>query len=150
MRPGSLHRVNRPAEVHTPIVIEILKGGVLEWLASADAGVVHEQVDSPEMLDGPRDQGTATFRGGNIAVIRDGLASACPNEAGHLLRYRRVLPEPRYVGPQVVHHNSGAAFGEKLDVCPPQPAACPGNNRDLSLQRDPFRHLAILFRQCAE
>src|SRR5215831_6575859 len=75
MRPGSLHRVNRPAEVYAPVMIEILKGGVLEELASADAGVVHEKVYSPEMLDGPRDEGTATFRGGNIAVIRDGLVS---------------------------------------------------------------------------
>src|SRR5579859_7947915 len=96
------------------------------------------------MLDGPRDQGTATFRGGNIAVVRDGLASACPNEVGHMLRYCRVLPEPRYVGPQVVHHNPGAAFGEKFDVCPSQPAACPGHNHDLSLQRNSFGHLAIL------
>jgi hypothetical protein len=62
--------------VHAPILIEIVKGGVLEWLASADAGVVHEKVDSPEMLDGHRDQVTAALRGGNIAVIRDYLASA--------------------------------------------------------------------------
>src|SRR5215472_8537293 len=75
MRPGSLHRVNRPAEVHAPVVIEILKGGVLEELAAADAGVGHQKVYSPEVLDGPRDEGTAAFGGGNIAVIRDGLAS---------------------------------------------------------------------------
>src|SRR6266704_1498483 len=129
MRPGSLHRVDRPAEVHAPIVIEIVKGGVLEWLASADAGVVHEQVDSPEMLDGRRDQVTATFRGGNIAAIRDCFASTRPNEVGHLFRDRGVLPEPRYVGPQVVHDDPGTAFGEKFDVCPPQPAACPSHNR---------------------
>src|SRR5215475_3900761 len=30
VRPGSLHRVDRPAEVHAPIVTEIIKGSVLE------------------------------------------------------------------------------------------------------------------------
>src|SRR5262249_23404293 len=99
------------------------------------------------MLDGRRDQVGATFRTGDIAVIRDGLASTRPNEVGDLFRYRGVLPEPRYVGPQVVHHDPGPAFGEEFDVCPPQPAACPGHDRDLPLQRNSFRHLAILFRQ---
>src|SRR5467141_113480 len=144
VRPGSLHRVNRPTEVHAPILIKIIKGGVLEWLASAYTGVVHEKVDSPEMLDGHRDQVTSALRGGNVTVIRDCLASARPNEVGHLFRYRGVLPRPRYVGPQVVHHDPGAAFGEKFDVCPPQPAACPRHNRDLPLQRNSFGHLAIL------
>src|SRR5215471_741842 len=97
MRPGSLDRVDRPAEVHTPIVSEIVEGGVLEELASADASVVHEKVYSPEVLDGRRDQVTATFRGGNIAVIRDGLASTCPDEVSHLFRDCGVLPEPRHV-----------------------------------------------------
>src|SRR5207248_3507499 len=119
MRPGGPDRVNRPAEVDAPIAIEIVKGGVLEWLAAADTSVVHEQVDSPEVLDGRRDQVTATFRGGNVAVIRDRLASMCPNEVGHLFRGRGVLPEPRYVGPQVVHHAPGTACGEHLAVCPP-------------------------------
>src|SRR5207248_4632521 len=94
VRPGSLHRVNRPTEVHAPILIKIVKGGVLEWLASADTSVVHEQVDSPEVLDGRRDQVTATRRGGNVAVIRDRVAFTCPNEVGHLFRDRRVLPGP--------------------------------------------------------
>src|SRR5499433_63203 len=144
MRPGSLHRVHRPAEVHAPIVIEIVKGGVLEELASADTSVVHEEVYSPEMLDGRRDQVTATFRGGNIAVIRDCLASTGSNAIGHLFRDRGILPEPRYLGPQVVHNDPGAAFGEKFDVCPPKPATCAGYNCDPSLQRNSFCHLAIL------
>src|SRR5437588_8508917 len=147
MRPDGLNRVDWPAEVDAPIVIEIVKGGVLEWLASADTSVVHEQVDSPEVLDGRRDQVTATFRGGNVAVVRDRLASTCPNEVGHLFRDRGVLPEPRYVGPQVVHHDPGTASGEKFDVCPPQPAACPSHNGDLSPQRNSFSHRAILFRR---
>src|SRR6266581_4474706 len=37
---------------------------------------VHEKVDSPEMLDGHRDQVTAALRGGNITGTRDCLASA--------------------------------------------------------------------------
>src|SRR5215471_17160934 len=99
------------------------------------------------MLDGRRDQVAATFRTGDIAVISDGLASTRPNEVGDLFRYRGVLPEPRYVGPQVVHHDPGPAFGEEFDVCPPQPAACPSHDRDPPFQRNSFRHLAILFRQ---
>src|SRR5205823_13979030 len=71
VRRGSLHRVDRPAEVHAPIVIEIIKGGVLELLASADTSVVHKKVYSPEMLDGRCDQVAATFRTGDITVIRD-------------------------------------------------------------------------------
>src|SRR5436189_2624693 len=145
MAPDGLNRVDRSAEVDAPIVIEIVKGGVLEELASTDTSVVHEQVDSPEVLDGRRDHVTATLRGGNVAVIRGRLASACPNEVGHLFRDRGVLPEPRYVGPQVVHDDPGTACGEKLDVCPPQPAACPSHNRDLSIQRDSFSHLALRF-----
>jgi hypothetical protein len=62
--------------VHAPILIKIIKSGVLEWLASADTSVVHEKVDSPEMLDGRRDQVPAALRGGNITVTRDCLASA--------------------------------------------------------------------------
>src|SRR5262249_45434649 len=120
------------------------EGGVLEQLAAADARVVHEEVYSPETLDGRRDQVTATFRGGNIAVIRDGLAAAGSNEIGHLLGDRGIRAEPRYVGPQVVHDDPGAALGEKFDVCPPKPATCAGHNRDLSLQRNSFCHLAIL------
>jgi hypothetical protein len=135
-------RVDGPADVHTPVAIEIVKGRVLEQLASADASVVHEEVDSPEVPDGRRDQLTATFRGGNVAVMRDCLASTGPNEVGHLLRDRGVLPEPRYVGPQVVSDDPGTAFGEKFDVCAPQPAACPSHNRDLPLQRNPLSHLA--------
>src|SRR6266516_5422745 len=46
------------------------------------------------MLDGRRDQVAATFRTGDIAVIRDGLASTRPNEVGDLFRYRGVLPNP--------------------------------------------------------
>src|SRR5256885_15758400 len=96
------------------------------------------------MLDGRRDQVTTTFRGGNIAVIRDCLASTGSNAIGHLFRDRGILPEPRYLGPQVVHNDPGAAFGEKFDVCPPKPATCASHNRDLSLQRNSFCHLAIL------
>src|SRR5438309_21660 len=140
MRPDGLHGVDGPAEVDAPIVIEIVKGGVLDWLASADTSVVHEQVDSPEVLDGRHDQVTATLGGGNVAVTRDCLASTCPNEIGHPFREPGVLPEPRYVSPQVVHHDPGAAIGEKFDVRPPQPAACPCHNRDLSIQRDSFSH----------
>src|SRR5437899_10442551 len=98
----------------------------------------------PDVLDRSRGTDTDASGGGNNAVISDFLASTCPNEVGHLLRDRRVLPEPRYVGPQVVHHDPGTAFGEKFDVCPPQPAACPSHNRDLSPQRNSFNHLAIL------
>src|SRR5439155_14249410 len=112
VRPGSLHRVNRPTEVYAPILIKIIKGGGLEWLASADTSVVDEKVDSPEMLDGHRDQVTAALRGGNITVTRDCLASASPNEVGHAFRYPGVPSEPPYVGPQVVHHDPGIAFGE--------------------------------------
>jgi hypothetical protein len=78
-------------------------------------------------------------------MVVDCLASTCPYEVGHLFRDGGVLPVPRYVGPQVVHHDPGTAFGEKFDVCPPQPAARPRHNRDLSLQRNSFSHLAILF-----
>jgi len=53
------------------------------------------------MLHGRRDQVTATFRGRNIAVIRDCLASTGSNAIGHLFRDRGILPEPRYLGPQV-------------------------------------------------
>src|SRR5215471_10180784 len=74
------------------------------------------------MLDGRRDQVPATFRDGNIAVVR----------------------EPRYICPQVVQHDPGTALGEKFDVCSPQPAACPSHNRDLPLQRNSLSHLAIL------
>src|SRR5215467_13692578 len=146
MRPGSLHRVNWPTDVNAPVVIEILKGRVLERLAPADTSVGHQEVDSPEMRDGRRDQVTATFRGGDIAVIGDRLASTGPNEVGHLFRNRGVPPEPRYVGPQVIHHHPGTTFGEKFNVGPPQPAACPRHNRDPPLQRDSFSHLAILFQ----
>src|SRR5437016_5763748 len=110
-----------------------------------DASVVHEQVDSPEVLDGRRDQVTATLRGGNVTVIRDRLASTCPNEVGHLFRDRGVLPEPRDVGPQVVHDDPGTAFGEKFDVWPSQHAARPSHNRDLPLQRNSFSHLPLRF-----
>jgi hypothetical protein len=55
MWPSRLHRVDGPADVHAPVAIEIVKRGVLEQLASADASVVHEEVDSPEVLDGRRD-----------------------------------------------------------------------------------------------
>src|SRR4029434_1958314 len=99
--------------MHAQIAIEIVEGGVLEELASADTSVVHEKVYSAEMLDGRRDQVTATFRAGDIAVIRDCLASTRPNKVGHLFRYRGVLPEPRYVGPQVVHHDPGPALARK-------------------------------------
>src|SRR5437588_11941971 len=99
MRPDGLHGVDGPAEVDAPIVIEIVKGGVLEWLASADTSVVHEQVDSPEVLDGRRDQVTATFRAANVAVTRVRLASTCPNEVGHLFSDRAAVPEPGDDGP---------------------------------------------------
>src|SRR5215831_13476111 len=112
MWPGGLHGVNGPAEVHAPIVIEILEGGVLEELAPADTSVVHEEVDSPEMLDGCRDQVMATFRDGNVTVIRDCLASTGPDEVGQLFRERGVLPGPRYVSPQVVDYDPRTAFGE--------------------------------------
>jgi hypothetical protein len=56
--------------------------------------VVHKKVHSPETLEGRRDQLTAAFRSGNIAVVRDRFASTGPNEVGHLLRYRGVRPEP--------------------------------------------------------
>src|SRR5262245_1340454 len=67
MRPGGLYRVDEAAEADAPIVIEVVKGGVLEWLPSADARVVHEQVDSPDVLDGRRDPrlGTADAVGGH-------------------------------------------------------------------------------------
>src|SRR6266404_2023850 len=122
MRPGSLHRVHRPADVRAPIVIEIVKGGVLEELASADTSVIHEEVDSPEVLDGRRDQVTATFRGGNVAVIRDCLASTCPNEVGHLFRDCGVPPEPRYVRPQVVHQAPRSARSSTYARPSPRPA----------------------------
>src|SRR5207237_10328999 len=91
---------------------------------------------------------TATYRGRNIATIRRCPDVPWPNEAGHLFRDRGGLPEPRHAGTQVLHHDAGTAFGEKFGICPPQPAACPSNNRDLPRQRNSLSHLAIPFRSC--
>src|SRR5215472_3158695 len=113
MRPGSPDSVHRAAEVDAPIVIEIVEGGVFEQLAPTDTSVVHEHVYSAELRDGHRDQVAATLRRGNVAVVGDCLASTRPNEVGHLFRDGGVLPEPGYVGPEVVHHDAGTALGEK-------------------------------------
>src|SRR5262245_27386514 len=140
MRPGGFHGVDRAPEVDAPVLIEVVEGGVLEWLASADTRVVHEEVDSPEVLDGRRDQVVAAFWRGNVAVVRDCLASTGPDELGRLFGSHGVLAGPRDVGPSVVHHDPGAAFGEKVDVCAAQPAACAGHYRNLAIQRDSFSH----------
>jgi len=47
VRPGSLHRVNRPTEAHAPILIKIIKGGVLEWLASAPTSYTSPEIRTP-------------------------------------------------------------------------------------------------------
>src|SRR5213075_238761 len=77
------------------------------------------------MLDGRRDQVAATFRTGDITVIRDGLASTRPNEVGDLFRYRGVLPEPRYVGPQVVTTTRAPRSARSSTYARPSPRPAP-------------------------
>src|SRR5215469_5068774 len=69
---------------------------------------------------------------GNITCdqVTGGREPECPLE-------REVAHADR-----VVHHDPRTAFGQKLDVSPPQPAACASHNRDLPRQRNSFGHLA--------
>ncbi len=56
MRQGSHRAVHRPEEIDLPHLPEVLPVGLLDGAVEADAGVVHQEVDSAEALNSLRHQ----------------------------------------------------------------------------------------------
>ena len=74
---------NGAADVHVDHVVEHLRRHVVEGLVAQDAGVVHDDVDLAELVEGLVHDGRAAVRGGHRGGVGDGDAAG----GGDLLRH---------------------------------------------------------------
>jgi hypothetical protein len=117
-------------QVHGDHGVPLLLGHVDEHTVAQDAGVVHEDVEVAERLDGGVDQALAAFPVGHVVAVGDGLA-AHALDLGHDLLGRRETAT-RAVGgaPEVVHDDLGALGGEEEGVLTADAAPRPRDDGD--------------------
>lgn len=96
----SLAQEERRAQVHRKRLVEGFRPGAQERLAKLDAGVVDQDIEAAEALDGRPDQPRLLVQIANIGGQRQRLASRRANLAHHLVG--------RAVGTRVVYHHGGA------------------------------------------
>ena len=109
--------VERPDDVDGEVLLEVVHVGVGEAGPSDDAGVVDQDVEAPELLDGRIDERLRARGGGHVAVVGDGRPAG-----GDDLRRRRVdatcgvRSDALHRPAQVVDHDAGAPVGEQQCV----------------------------------
>src|SRR5262249_12849426 len=136
VRPGSPGRVERTTDVHGEVALEV--GGVDVWEAGPahDAGVVDQDVDAPEPVDGGGDERAGPGRGRHVAVVGDRLAPGPCDLGDDLVSWRGVLTIAPHRAAEVVDDHARAARREQRRVGAADAAPRAGDDGDASLEAE--------------
>ena len=108
----------------------------MERLVAQDAGVVDDDVDRAERVDGGLDDGLAALGGGDAVGVGDGFAAEVVDLVDHVLGRALVAALARHRAAEVVDHDAGAAPGQLERVLAAEAAARAGDDRDLAVVAD--------------
>jgi hypothetical protein len=112
---------------------------VLEALVPQDPGVVDDDVDAAEGVEGRLDHGVGALRRGDAVRVGHRRTAERLDLLDHLLGRPGRGPGAVDGAPQVVDHDLGAPRGQQEGVLPSQTAAGAGDDRHLALEPD-LRH----------
>ena len=121
-------------QVHVDDRIEVILCHVDEHPIPQDAGVVDEDVQVTEVLNGGVDEALATFPVGDVIGVGHSLAAHGPNLIGHHLGCATVIARTVHRATEVVDHELGAFLGEEQGVLTTNAAACSGDDCYPSVQ----------------
>ena len=113
----------------------------LDHPVAQDPGVVHQDVETPELVERQLSQLFAALEARDVAVVRDGLAPLGDDLVGHLARRSLVAPGPVGRAPEVVHDHGRSLSRERERLFAADPATGPGDNGDFPFQ--PHRVLLL-------
>ena len=99
-----------------------------------DAGVVHDDVDVAERVDGLLHHGTGLVEDGDIAAVDDRLAAHCLNLGHDVLGRSGVGATTGGIATKVVDDDFGAFRRHHQCVFAADAAAGAGDQRDLSVE----------------
>src|SRR3954452_8211072 len=155
VRPDRLCAVEAPGEVDAQVALPQLRALIRELCDVVErAGVVHEDVDSAELLDAARDSRVDLRAVGDVALQRERApaerADLVDGRLGvdHPLRARRPGEHAVALGLlarvrlelDVGDRDVGSGTGERLRVGAPEPARPAGDERDAAGEVDLERH----------
>jgi hypothetical protein len=113
-------------------VVELLVGIRLELVEVDDAGVVDHDIDAAERVERRLNDRLGSGLRADVPVVAD-RGAACGRDVLHDLVGHGPLVFSARADP-VVDHDGRAALSEQHGVCPPEPAAGPGDDGDPPLQ----------------
>jgi hypothetical protein len=99
-----------------------------------DAGVVDQDVEVAEGLDGGVDQPLAALPVADVVGVGHRLAAGGGDLVHHLLGRRPVVPRPVHRAAQVVDHHAWPLRPRRAGRAPADAATGPGDDRDASVQ----------------
>ena len=133
--PGRAGDVERALEVHVEHRVDQVGRHVVERLVAQDAGVVDDDVDLAERVDGGLDDGLAALGRGDGVVVGHGLAAGRLDLVDDLsARPRRRTAGAVDRAAEVVDDDQRAALGEQERVGAAEAAAGAGDDRDLAVE----------------
>ena len=121
------------AQVHPDDGVPLLDRHVDHHPVTQDAGVVDQDVEPAEGVDGRLDQPPGAVVVRDVVAVGHGFAAHAPDLVDHLTGRSGRAPGPVDLGPEVVHHDLGALAGELEGVLPPDAPARPGDDDDASV-----------------
>ena len=108
--------------------IPLFHGGTHEHAVAHHAGVVHDDIERAEGVDGRADDVGGAVPIGNVIAIGHGLATGRANLIDHRLRRRQIAAHAGQAGAQVVHHHLRTFGGKGQRIGTAQAAAGAGDD----------------------
>ena len=108
---------------------------LIEHPVAQDAGVVDEDVEAPERVDGGLHHLACLREVCDVGAVRDRLAAGCLDLLDDLLRGGEVVPLAGERAAEIVDDELGARLRERERVAAPDPAPGAGDDCDLPRER---------------
>ena len=114
--------------------VPILLRGLEQRAIAQDAGVVHQDVDAAEGIDGGGDDRRRGRRLADRLQARHRLAAGGADLGDHALGVGAAATHTVAIDTGVVHHHAGAFAGEQQRVLAPDAVASSGDDRNLAVE----------------
>ena len=115
-----------------PVPIGLL--GLGKGLVEQDAGIVHQDIGTAEILDGVLEHRLPACDGRDVGTVGVGTAALGLDRIDDFLRHRNVGAGTVAGTTEVVDHDRRALAREQLCVGLTEPAARTGDDRDLAVE----------------
>ena len=127
--------LNEPSDVDGEVLRQVVRVGVGQPGPADDAGVVDEDVEPPELLDGGVDERLGARRPSATSLPSATAGPAGGDDLGHHgRRHAGVRAVTVHRAAEVVDHHAGAALGQQQRVGPADAAPGPGDDRDAAVE----------------